>query len=486
MRHLEMLINGCFVGGVCDQAVGKQVVRAPYDGAIVGTAAEGDERDLRAAVDAAHDAFGSWRHSPRRERQALLRRIGTLVRERQAELVDLLSREVGKPIVWSEGEVLRLAITFEAAADEVSRFGFENLPLDNDPRGDDYRLRIERFPIGVILGIVPYNWPFNLAAHKLAPALATGNTVVLKPSQQAPLSTLALVRLIHEAGCPPGVVNGVNVASPHVLPIARDPRVKMVSFTGSPAVGWMLKRELAEKRVSLELGGDATAIVHVDADLDWAIPRIITGKFGYAGQICIAIQHVLVHRSRLDETKKRLIEQTRVCPWGDPLDRATVCGPLISKDAADKVRAWIEEAASLGGTILARADEAARIGIGSGETLVPPTLIENVPEGAKLAGEEVFGPVLTLAAYDDLDVAFGRVNASRYGIHAGIFTHDLRVAERAFRELEVGGVIVNDYPTLRFDTMPYGGVKQSGFGREGVRYAMEEMTEPKAMVVRIR
>lgn len=486
MRHFEMLINGCFIGGECDQAVGKQVVRAPFDGAIVGTAAEGDERDLRVAVDAAHEAFGSWRHSPRRERQNLLRRIGALVRERRADLVDLLSREVGKPVVWSEGEVLRLALTFEAAADEVSRFGVETQPLDLDPRGDDYRLRVERFPIGVILGIVPYNWPFNLAAHKLAPALATGNTVVLKPSQQAPLSTLALVRLIHEAGCPPGVVNGVNVASKHVLPVARDPRVKMVSFTGSPSVGWMLKRELAEKRVSLELGGDATAIVHADADLDWAIPRIVAGKYGYAGQICIAIQHVLVHRSRYDDTKKRLIEGTRACPWGDPLDRRTVCGPLISKDAADKVRAWIAEAEALGGRVIARAEDSARIGTVNPETVVPPTLIENVPDGAKLANEEVFGPVLTLAAYDDLDQAFARVNASRFGIHAGIFTHDVRVAERAFQELEVGGVIVNDYPTLRFDTVPYGGVKQSGFGREGVRYAMEEMTELKAMVVRIR
>lgn len=471
-----MLIDGHFVGGPCDQAVGKQVLRAPFDGAIVGTAAEGDARDLRTAVDAAHDAFLRWRNSPRRERQALLRRIVTLVRERKAELADLLTREVGKPIVWSEGEVQRLALTFEDAADELSRFGLEQMPVDMDPRGDGYRLTVERFPIGVILGIVPYNWPFNLAAHKLAPAIATGNSIVLKPSQQAPLSTLQLARLIHEAGCPPGVVNAVNVASKHVLPVAQDPRVKMVSFTGSPPVGWMLKKELSDKRVSLELGGNASVLVHEDADLGWAIPRIVAGGYGYAGQICIAIQHVLVHRSRYDEARALLIEAVRDCAWGDPLDRSVVCGPLISPDAAEKVMQWIGEAESIGGALL--------VGGKREGNVVVPTLIENVPGAAKLSCEEVFGPVLTFAAYDSLDEAIEKVNSSQYGIQCGIFTTDLRVAERAFREIEVGGVVVNDYPTLRFDNMPYGGVKRSGFGREGVKYAMEEMTELKALLVR--
>ncbi len=476
MLHCEMLINGHLIGGSCDQSVGKQVVRAPYDDAIVGTAAEGDERDLRAAVDSADAAYQSWRKSPRRERQALLRKVAALVRERKDELVGILTREVGKPVVWSEGEVGRLALTFEDAADELAHFGLEQLPVSMDPRGDGYRCIVERFPIGVILGIVPYNWPYNLAAHKLAPALATGNTIVLKPSQQAPLSTLTLARLIHDADCPPGVVNAVNVPSKLVLPVAQDPKVKMVSFTGSPPVGWMLKKELSDKRVALELGGNATAIVCEDADLDWAIPRIISGKFGYAGQICIAIQHVLVHRSRYDEVRERLIKGTNKCPWGDPSDRKTVCGPLISGDAAQKVMDWIEEAISMGGKLLAGGKREGNV--------VLPTLLESVPRVAKLSCQEVFGPVLTLAPYDTLDEAISIVNSSEYGIQAGIFTHDIRDAERAFADLEQGGVIVNDYPTLRFDNMPYGGVKRSGFGREGVRYAMEEMTEPKCMVTR--
>ncbi|HWA84014.1 MAG TPA: aldehyde dehydrogenase family protein [Fimbriimonadaceae bacterium] len=471
-----MLIDGHMIGGPCDQAVGKQVVKAPYDGKVVGTAAEGDGKDLQVAVETAHEAFLKWRNSPRRDRQALLRRIAALIRERKSELADVLTIEVGKPIVWSEGEVQRLAVTFEDAADEVSHFGLEQLPVDMDARGDGYRLTVERFPIGVILGIVPYNWPFNLAAHKLAPALATGNTIVLKPSQQAPLSTLTLARLIHDAGCPPGVVNAVNVPSKAVLAVAQVPLVKMVSFTGSPAVGWMLKRELAEKRVSLELGGNATAIVAEDADLDWAIPRLVAGGYGYAGQICIAIQHVLVHRSRYEETKGKLVEGTEACPWGDPEDRKVVCGPMISAGAAAKVMDWIGEAVRLGGKLLAGGSREGNV--------VLPTLIENVPDAATLSCQEVFGPVLTISPYDTLDEAIARVNASDYGIQCGIFTSNLKTAERAFREIEVGGVIVGDYPTLRFDNMPYGGVKRSGFGREGVRYAMEEMTEPKAMLVR--
>jgi len=372
--------------------------------------------------------------------------------------------------------VSRLAATFDDAADEVSRFGLEQMPVDMDARGDGYRLTVERFPIGVILGIVPYNWPFNLAAHKLAPALATGNTIVLKPSQQAPISTLSLARLIHEAGCPPGVVNAVNVPSRFVLDVAKDARVKMVSFTGSPSVGWMLKKELNDKRVSLELGGDATAIIADGADLDWAVPRIVAGGYGYAGQICISIQHVLVHRSLYKQARERLVKGTLDCPSGDPLDRRVVCGPLISSDAADKVMDWIEEAIRLGGKLLAGGNREGNV--------ISPTLIEDVPPAARLSCQEVFGPVMTIASFDSVDDAIARVNSSEFGIHCGIFTSDIRVAEKAFREIEVGGVIVNDYPTLRFDNMPYGGVKRSGFGREGVRYAMEEMTEPKAMLVR--
>lgn len=476
MVHREMLIDGHFIGGECDQAVGKVVIRAPYDGAVVGTAAEGGWSELNTAIAAADDAFRSWRNSPRRDRQALLRRVASLIRERSEELSQTLTLEVGKPITSSRGEVMRLALTFDYAADLLTTWGVGALPLDMDPRGDGYRCIAERFPLGVVFCIVPYNWPYNLAAHKIAPALATGNTVVVKPSPLSPLSTFTLLRLIHEAGCPPGVVNGVLCDSNVAERGLRDPRVKMLSFTGSVPVGWHLKKVLPEKRVVLELGGDASAVVCEDADLGWAIPRIVAGGYAYAGQICISIQHVLVHESRYEEAKQMLIDQTESCATGDPMDPNVVCGPLISDKAADKVQDFLQDAIQSGAYILA--------GGGREGNVIEPTLVEKVPENAKLAQEEVFGPVLTLQPFKVLEEALAIVNRSRYGIQAGIFTHDLRVAETAFRALEVGGVIVNDYPTLRFDNMPYGGVKQSGVGREGLLYAMDDMTEIRTMVVR--
>jgi len=473
-----MLINGHFIGGECDQAVGKAVIKAPFDGAVVGTVAEGSYRDLVVAIDAADDAFKTWRHSSRRERQGLLRRIASAVRDRSDELVEILSREIGKPITASNGEVTRLALTFDDAADTLSTWGTESMPVDMDSRGDGYRCIVERFPLGVIFCIVPYNWPFNLAAHKIAPALATGNTVVVKPSHLAPLSTYTLARIIHEAGCPPGVVNCLLTSSQDAEKALDDPRVKALSFTGSPKVGWHLKKELSDKKVTLELGGNASAIICEDADLKWAIPRTINGGYAYAGQICISIQHVLIHESRYDDAKHLLIEQTKSCAAGDPMDKDVVCGPLVSKEAADKVEEFIQEAVQKGAKILAGGERQG--------TLIRPTLIEGVPEDTRLFQEEVFGPVLTIRSFKTLDDAIAIVNKSQYGIHAGIFTTDIRNAERAFQEIEVGGVIINDYPNLRFDNMPYGGVKRSGFGREGVRYAMEDMTEPKVMLTRTK
>lgn len=477
MLHREMLINGCFIGGPCDQAIGKQVVRAPFDDSIVGTAAEGGLPELRTCVDAAYEAFSSWRTSSRHERQGLLRRIATLVREGSDELAETMTLEVGKPITWSKAEVARLALTFDYAADLLTTWGVSSLPVDMDPRGRGYRCEVERFPIGIVFAIVPYNWPYNLTAHKIAPALAAGNTMVVKPSPLAPLSTLSLVRLIHEAGCPPGVLNAWN-GPPQLAQkvLTETKRIKMLSFTGSAAVGWKLKSLLPEMKVTLELGGNASAILCEDADLDWAIPRIAAGAYGYAGQVCIAIQHVLVAESLYSAALDRLREATQLCPAGDPMDPSTVCGPLISQEAVDKVLQMIDEAKSGGATIEAGGNVSGR--------LLSPTLLSGVPEGSRLAEEEAFGPVLTIAPFTSDEEAIERANSSQYGIHAGIFTQDLKRTERYYRELEVGGVIINDYPTLRFDNMPYGGVKRSGFGREGLESAMDEMTDPKVKLTR--
>lgn len=476
--HCEMLIDGHFIGGPCDQTVGKMVIRAPFDGAVVGTAAEGGWSEANTALDAAVDAFRSWRKSSPNERADLLNRIADKVDERKDELVDLLSREVGKPIKWSQGEVMRLALTFRLAASLALESEPTDVDLSYDPRGKDYSGMVRRDPIGVILGIVPYNWPFNLAAHKLAPALATGNTVVLKTSSQAPLSTLTLARIIHEAGCPHGVVNAVAVPSKIAEKMVLDRRVAMVSFTGSPKVGWDLKSKIHDRRVTLELGGDAFAIVGEDADLDWAVERIVWGKFGYAGQICISVQHALVHESIYATVRGKLIAATQAVPYGDPLDEATVCGPLISGDAADKVMEWIEEAKAAGATVL--------VGGTREGNVVLPTLMENVPGSVHLGCQEVFGPVLTLTPYSTHEEAIDRVNGSDFGIHAGIFSHDESFIDQAIEDIHIGGIVVNDVPTIRFDAMPYGGVKRSGFGREGVLYTMEEMTEPKSVVRRKR
>ena len=479
MQHAELLIDGHFVGGPCDQATSKQVIRNPYDGGIVGTAAEGGLDELRGCLNAAHDAFQSWRFSDPATRQKLLTTIAASIRERRSELVDLLVEEVGKPIVWARGEVDRMALTFEFAADELDTWNRQEIDLHKDPRGKDYRAWVQRFPVGPVLGIVPYNWPFNLAAHKIAPALAVGNTIILKPSPLAPISTLTLARLIHECGCPPGVVNAWNGPSQVIEKVSHDPRCRMVSFTGSPAVGWKVKQDLPpNKKVTLELGGNGMVAILPGADMDWATARSVAGGYGYAGQVCIAVQHVLAHDSIYDEVKSQLIRKTNECKWGDPKDESTVCGPMISTDAAERVQDWVAEAVSAGATIIA--------GGGREGNIVKPILLEGVPDSVRLANEEVFGPVLTLEKAKSTQEAFARINRSQFGIHAGIFTNEESTIQQAFATLEVGGVVINDYPTLRFDNLPYGGVKQSGFGREGVRFAMEEMTELKSLTIKQR
>lgn len=466
MRRRDLLIAG-------DWVIGPEtgVSKSPYDGRDLGTWSRASWDEASRALDGARDAFASWRTAPRRDRAGLLRRIAGLVRDRAEDLAGLAVDEIGKPIMAARGEVARMALTFDLAADLLSEPTGELLPTDFDPRGDGYVCRVERFPIGVVLGFVPYNWPYNLAAHKVAPALAAGNAIVLKPSSQAVLCTGELAALIVEAGCPPGVVGFVPCANEVSQRMVEDERVDMLSFTGSPAVGWSLKALAPGKRVALELGGNAFAIVEPDADLDWAAARLTAAAFVYAGQVCISVQHVLCARSIYKPFVERMAAATAGCPWGDPAEENVVCGPLISEESAERIRAWLDEAVVLG----------ARVRVGDG---VRPTLVEGAPVASKLRDEEVFGPVVTVEPYDDLDAAIARVNSSQFGIHASVFSRDVRVVERCYRELAVGGVIAGDAPNLRFDNMPYGGVKRSGFGREGLRSAFDEMTEPKAFVIR--
>lgn len=473
--HGELLINGFFLGGPCDSSVGKEISRSPWDGSVVGTYAEGGLNEARTAIECAHAAFQTWRRSPRHERIRLLRRTAELIQERESELADLACQEIGKPIRWATAEVVRLRRTFEFAANELQTFGLEQLPADLDPRGEGARLTVERVPRGVVFCIVPYNWPYNLAAHKIAPALTTGNSVVVKPSGQAALCTLALCRLLHDAGFPPGTVNAVAMPGKIAEKAIEHPEVASISFTGSPEVGWGLKQKFWDRHVTLELGSDSRAIVLEDADLDWAARRCAEGAYGYAGQVCISVQHVRVARGVYEDFRDRLVRATQATPFGDPALHETVCGPMISASTADRFEAAVDEAVTRGAKVLVRG---ARQG-----TLIPPVLLEDVPVGCRLSSEEAFGPVACLSAFDSDEEAVREHNASRFGIQTGLFTNSLARAEYFYQELQTGGLIVNDYPTLRLDHMPYGGVKQSGFGREGIRYAMEDLTEPKSLLV---
>jgi len=466
-----MLVAGRLVSGTCTEPV-----LSPWDRREVGTAAVAGPSDVEAALDAAVKAFVPWRRDPIRERRALLHRIAQLLRDQSEPFSRLLVDEIGKPITLARGEVQRAALTFDLAADELTRPTGETLPADYDARGDNVTVRTGRFPVGVVLCITPYNWPFNLAAHKVAAALAAGNTVVVKAPTLAPLCGLALGHILDEAGCPPGVANILHCSNELAEEMVKDTRVSLVSFTGSERVGRHIQAAVPHKPVLLELGGDAYVLVGTDADLASAAKKTALSAYGYAGQVCISTQHVRCHESVFADFRDILVRECEETVTGDPGEEATVCGPLINSASADRVLEWIDEAESGGATVLAG-------GHRSGNT-VWPTLLADVPPGVKVSTEEVFGPVATLAPFESWSEAFAMVNASRFGLQAGVFTSNIDVAEAAFQCLEVGGVVVNDSPSLRFDNMPYGGDKVSGNTREGLRYAIDAMTRRRVQVMR--
>jgi acyl-CoA reductase-like NAD-dependent aldehyde dehydrogenase len=450
----------------------------PYDGSVVATIGVGTAKDLDDAIAAALTAFDAFRRWPRHKRKALLLGVAARLRDRRAEFVDLMIAESGKPRPYAGVEVDRAISTFTLAAEESTRFGGDVVPLDIAPATEGYTAIVERFPIGVIGAIAPFNFPLNLVAHKLAPAIAVGNTVVLKPPPQAPLSALLLADVCYDAGLPAAALSVVHCPVEVAQALAEDARIAMLSFTGSAKVGWHLKSVAGKKKVVLELGGNAAAVVLRDADIAWAARRCALGSFAQAGQVCIKVQRIFVERPVFDAFLAKFREETKALRVGDPTDVETIVGPMIDAANADRVSAWVEEAVKAGATVLA--------GGGRRRNVLEPTILTGTTPAMKVEAEEVFGPVSTVAPVESVDEAFARVNETRYGLQAGVFTFDVRNIAKAFQELNVGGVIANDYPTLRVDNFPYGGVKDSGFGREGVRYAMEEMTELKTLVVKYR
>jgi len=440
-----------------------------------GATYNASEAQYEEAVEAAVAAFEVTRVLPAYERGAILRNISAGIKARREELGRTITLEAGKPIRDSLVEVDRAVLTFRLGAEEAERMVGETIPLDLMPASKGRIGITRRFPIGPIAGISPFNFPLNLAAHKLAPAIASGNPIVLKPPSKDPLTMLTVAEIVEEAGAPAGSVS--------ILPMTRelgdrmvaDDRFKLLSFTGSPSVGWRMKERAGKKKVILELGGNAGVIIDKTADLDWAVRRCLVGGFTYAGQVCISVQRMFIHEAVWDAFLERFVAGAKAIRSGDPLDPETELGPMVDGAAASRTQRWVDEALAMGGKAL--------LGGKADGTFFPPTILTDVPSTAQVCSNEAFAPLVVAFPFKDFGEAVAGVNDSMFGLQTGVFTNDLANTWRAFSELEVGGVIVNDVPTYRIDHMPYGGVKDSGLGREGLRWAVEDMTEIRIMVL---
>ena len=410
------------------------------------------------------------------ERKAVLEHCVARFRERFDELAYALCVEAGKPIKDSEGEVTRLIDTFQIAAEESTRMYGEVMPLDISERARGYQSIWKRYPIGPCSFISPFNFPLNLAAHKIAPAIAVGCPFVMKPASKTPLGALIIGEILAETELPEGAFSILPASRDGADLFTEDERLKLLSFTGSPAVGWALKARSGKKKVVLELGGNAAVIVDKDADLDDALERIVFGAFYQSGQSCIGVQRIIIHEDVYDTFRAMLIEKTKSLVAGDPKDRDTFIGPMISEDEASRLKGWIDEAVDGGATLLT--------GGGCKGNMLEATLLENVHKDARALNDEAFGPLAILQKFGEFDDALAEVNRSTFGLQAGIFTRDLFKMFDAWDRLHVGGVVINDVPSYRVDNMPYGGVKDSGLGREGIRFAMEDMAEIRNLVIR--
>jgi glyceraldehyde-3-phosphate dehydrogenase (NADP+) len=430
---------------------------------------------LEEAIEAAATGFEAIRRLPAYERSRALRAVSAGIEARRDELAELIVRESGKPIRDARTEVDRGALTFRLAGEEAERMVGETIPLDIGPAHVGRTGITRRFPVGPVIGISPFNFPLNLAAHKVAPAIAAGCSIILKPPSRDPLTMLTVAELIDAAGLPEGAVSVLPMSRELGDRLVADERMKLLSFTGSPAVGWRMKERAGTKPVVLELGGNAGAIVDDSADLEWAVRRLLVGAFAYAGQVCISVQRLLVHEQVWDAFMERFVAAAAQMRMGDPMDPETDLGPMVDAQAAERTERWVREAVEEGARVL--------VGGTADGRFFPPTVLVDADRRSQVCSEEAFAPLVVVFPFSDIESALAEVNASRYGLQAGIFTNDLQHAWRAFEALDVGGVIVNDVPTYRADHMPYGGVKASGLGREGVRWAIEHMTELRIMVL---
>jgi len=447
----------------------------PYDGSLLAEVPQAGEREVDAASAAAAAAQKEMAALPAYRRADILLRIVEGLDAAKEDLAGTICLESGKPMKFSSIEVERAMETFRFAAEEAKMIHGETIPMSAAKGGENRIAFFERFPVGPVGAITPFNFPLNLVAHKLGPAIAAGNAFVLKPAEQTPLTALKLAEIFLQAGLPAGAVNVVTGDGATGALLVPDERLRMISFTGSPAVGRDIKKRAGLKKIALELGSNSGVIIEADTDLDLAVERCLHGAFYNSGQVCISLQRIYLHVDIHQAFREKLAARVAKFRLGDPLDPTTDIGPLIDQGAAARTAAWLAEAVEAGAQVVCG-------GRVHDHNIFEPTIVENASSAMKVVCNEVFAPLVSLIPYDDFDTALAALNDSRYGLHAGLFTRDIARAFKAFRELEVGGVIINDIPTYRSDHMPYGGVKESGIGREGVKYAIEEMTEIKTMV----
>jgi len=454
-------------------------VHSPYDGSLVGVVSVPTAQQVEQAVQAAVDVGAAARRTSAAQRAAALHHVADQLVARADEVARLITAENGKPLKWARGEAARGASTFRWAAEEARRWNGELMRLDTEPSAAGRMGVIRRFPIGPILGIAPFNFPLNLVAHKVAPALAVGAPIILKPALLTPLTALLLGEILAETDLPEGMWSVLPVANEVSAELVRDVRLPVVSFTGSEAVGWGIRDDAPRKHITLELGGNAAAVVLADfnapQDLEWAATRIATFANYQAGQSCVSVQRVLIDESLADALVPLIVEKVSLQRTGSPWDETTDVGPVIDERNAERIVGWIERAVQAGATLLA--------GGGRDGTTVDPAVLIEVPDDVEISCEEVFGPVMTISTFNGVDEAIAIVNDSRFGLQSGVFTRDLQTAFKVHAELDVGGVVIGDVPSFRADQMPYGGVKSSGVGREGLQAAMHDFTYERVMVL---
>ncbi|WP_374724246.1 aldehyde dehydrogenase family protein [Calidifontibacillus erzurumensis] len=464
-----------YINGEWIEAKSYTELKSPYSEEIIAEIPQATEEEVNQAIDAADRARETMRKMPAHQRAGILEKLVRLLESRVDEAARIIALEAAKPITTAREEVLRTIQTYKFAAEEAKRIHGETLPLDAAPGGENRIAYTVREPLGIIGAITPFNFPMNLVAHKLGPAIAAGNTIVLKPASQTPLSAFFIAELLEEAGLPKGALNVVT-GSGRVVgeKLVTDDRIKVITFTGSPEVGIGIRNKAGLKRVTLELGSNAALIVDDGVDLNKVIPRSIKGAFSNQGQVCISLQRIYVHENLYDAFVEQFVAETKKLKTGDPLDPQTDVSALISKGDVERTLSWIEEAKQHGAIV-------ATGGRAEGNVLIPTVLL-NADKALKVSCQEVFAPIVLINKVKSVEEAIELVNDSRYGLQAGIYTNDVNTALNAAEKLHVGGVMINDIPTFRVDHMPYGGVKESGVGREGIKYAVEEMTEMKLVV----